>query len=413
MENKQQQPENQTSTQVTTHTELLIHPTRAITFKDHGFMTAGKNNGDPISFENQLRWISEGHKVEGVLDGGQEQLQKQLLENNINGKEIDLSNLKNEQAHIQEVVIGDKETQISNHKAEIAGKRIKCEEGKIVSNFNWFRCIFYGILTSILFIYLIFFYASAINAAFFRDMGEVITGSSTSDISMLMGSIFDAKGIFRSSPNLLFTYLGSVIFLSLGLIPHIFKGSSFYAIKAGSVILLCLLIDGLLAYKIDSGIHDMKTMMGIGDPSWIWYKSINFYLVIVFGFVAYILFGIMYEVVMKEWSKRNINAVVELEIKNLKSIIRSLEKEIILHKVELKDLKKQVDELVLLIKNLTKELEKVLTRPETLKRNMENFYAGWLHYLNGSESLEARKFECDRIYQRFNQPASQYAYNPN
>ena len=52
MENKQQQPDNQTSTQVTTHTELLVHPTRAITFKDHGFMTAGKNNGDPTSFEN-------------------------------------------------------------------------------------------------------------------------------------------------------------------------------------------------------------------------------------------------------------------------------------------------------------------------------------------------------------------------
>jgi len=102
-----------------------------------------------------------------------------------------------------------------------------------------------------------------------------------------------------------------------------------------------------------------------------------------------------------------------LEIKNLKSIIRGLEKEIIQHKVELKELKKQVDELILLIKNLTKELERVLTKPETLKRNMENFYAGWLTYLNGSEALEERKFECDKIYQRFNQPASQYTYNPN
>ncbi len=413
MENEHQQSQNPTSTQVTTHTEMLIHPTKALTFKDHGFMTAGKNYGDPIAFENQLRWISEGHKVEGVFEGNQEQLQKQILENDINGKEADLSNLKNDQTHIQEDIIGDKEAQISNHKAEIAGKRIKCEEGKIVSNFNLLRGLFYGILTSILFIYLIFFYASAINAAFFRDMGEVITGSSTSDISMLMGSIFDAKGIFRLSPNLLFAYLGSAIFLSLGLLPHTFKESSFYYIKAGAVILLCLIIDALLAYKIDTGIHDIKTMMGIADPSWTWYKSVNFYLVIVFGFVAYILFGFMYEAVMKEWAKRNINAVVELEIKNLKSIIRSLEKEIIQHKVELKDLKKQIDALLLSIKNLTKELERVLTRPETLKRNMENFYAGWLHYLNGSDALEARKFECDKIYQSFNQPASQYAYNPN
>ncbi|MBK9023822.1 MAG: hypothetical protein IPL69_07575 [Saprospiraceae bacterium] len=248
---------------------------------------------------------------------------------------------------------------------------------------------------------------------FFRDMGEVITGSSTSDISMLMGSIFDAKRYIQVKSKSIVHLPGvSNIFIAR-IDTTYFKGSSFYAIKAGSVILLCLLIDGLLAYKIDSGIHEMKTMMGIEDPSWIWYKSINFYLVIVFGFVAYILFGIMYEAVMKEWSKRNINAVVELEIKNLKSIIRGLEKEIIQHKVELKELKKQVDELILLIKNLTKELERVLTKPETLKRNMENFYAGWLTYLNGSEALEERKFECDRIYQRFNQPTSQYAYNPN
>ena len=225
------------------------------------------------------------------------------------------------------------------------------------------------------------------------------------DITLMLNSIFDVNGILSFGPQSIFTYLGAFIFFGFGILPHIFhhENSNYRLFKVIVAILVCLAIDSLLAYKIDSGIHDLKTMMGIADPDWVWYKSVNFYLVLAFGFGTYLLWGFIYEAVMKEHSKKNVNVRVELEIKALKKRIREIENEILAAKKEMSEMQKQIDSLKLEIEKLKKDLEAALLKPEELLRNMENFYAGWLGYLNGISETNANKSSCEQIYKTFHQ----------
>lgn len=372
--------------------------------KDWGFSEAGLNQGDTIAFENRLRWIKAGHVVDESYDIDEELRRKKQLEAEVVTKTSEKNGKEKDQQHIKEVLIIDKENQVKRYKDNIEQKKIQMAEGRIRSLYNPARFWLFSFLCFMIAVYLIFFYASAMNAAFFRNMQQMVNNSSGDDVSLMLNSIFDAKGIFQASPHLLFVYLGAFLFFGFGLLPHIFHdGSKGQWFKIALATLVCLAIDSLIAYKIDSGIHELKGMMGIADIGWAWYKSVNFYLVLAFGFGTYLLWGFMYEAAIKEHGKKNVNAKAEIEIKGIKKRIREVENEIIKLKLEINELQKSIDSLRLVIENLKKDLEKALTKPETLLRNMENFYAGWLQFLNGSSNNETKRLSCENIYKNFHQ----------
>ncbi len=382
--------------------------------KDWGFGEAGLNQADPTAFENRLRWIKAGHIVDESHDVDEELRRKKQLEAEMTLKEAEKNGKEKDQQHIKEVVITDKENQARKHRDAIEEKQIAMAEGKIRSLYNPARFWLYAVLCILISIYLIFFYASAMNASFFRNMQQMVNNSNGDDVSLMLNSIFDAKGIFQPSAHLLFVYLGAFLFFGFGTLPHIFHdGSKRQWLKISLSVLFCLAIDSLIAYKIDSGIHELKTMMGIADTDWAWYKSVNFYLVLAFGFGTYILWGFIYEAAIKEHEKKNVNTKAEIEIKGMKKRIREIENEIIQHKLEISELQKIIDGLKLTIGNLKKDLERALTKPETLLRNMENFYAGWLQYMNGANGNETKRMDCENIYRNFHQTLSGEAANLN
>ncbi len=415
METIKQQDENSPIEKATDQKEFITPKTVTTkSLKDWGYTEAGLNQGDPMAFENRLRWIKAGHVVDESYDVDEELRRKKQLEAEMTLKEGEKNGKEKDQQHIKEVIIPDKENQIKLQESSIEQKQILMAEGKIQSLYIPAKFWLYSILGGIISIYLIFFYASAMNASFFRNMQQMVNSSSGDDVSLMLNSIFDAKGIFQGSAHLLFVYLGAFLFFGFGTLPHIFHdGSKWQWLKISLATLVCLSIDGLIAYKIDSGIHELKTMMGIADESWGWYKSVNFYLVLAFGFGTYILWGFIYEAAIKEHGKKNVNAKAEIEIKGIQKRIREIENEIIKHKQEISDLQKLVDALKMAIENLKKDLERALTKPETLLRNMENFYAGWLHYLNGSNSNDSKKSTCENIYRNFHQTLSVATDNRN
>lgn len=415
MENLEQQPENLTTDVVNEQKEFVINKTATVKpLKGWGYGEAGLNQGDPMAFECRLRWINKGHIVDVGHDIDEELRLKKQIESEVTLKETEKNAKEKDQLHIKEVIIADKENQVKQQKDNIELKKILMAEGKIRSLYNPARFWLYVGLGILISVYLIFFYASAMNASFFRNMQQMVNNSSGDDVSLMLNSIFDAKGIFQPSAHLLFVYLGAFLFFGFGTLPHIFHDSSKWQwLKITLATLVCLSIDGLIAYKIDSGIHELKGMMGIADTSWVWYKSVNFYLVLAFGFATYLLWGFIYEAAIKEHEKKNVNAKAEIEIKGIKKRIREIENEIIRHKLEISELQKLIDGLKLTIENLKKELERAVTKPETLLRNIENFYAGWLQYLNGTNDNEAKKIACESIYRNFHQVLSAETANLN
>lgn len=380
-------------------------PTKTVvtkSLKNWGFVEAGLNQGDPFAFKNRLSWIKAGHIVDKNFDEVDEVQRKMQLEAEVASKGSEIGNKENEKQHIKDVVIVDKENQLKQQRDNIEQKRIAMVDGMLQSHYNPARFSLYASLVIIISVYLVFFYASAMNAAFFRNIQQMVNNSNGDDVSLMLNSIFDAKGIFQASAHLLFVYLGAFLFFGFGMLPHIFHdGSKNQWIKMTLAILLCLAIDCLIAYKIDSGIHQLKLMMGVADNDWGWYKSVNFYLVLAFGFGTYMLWGFIYEAAISEYEKKNVNAKAEIEIKGIKLQIREIENQIIKHKEDILELQKIINGLELIIEKLKKDIERALTNPETLTRNIENFYAGWLQYLNGTNESEAKRITCEEIYVNF------------
>jgi len=371
--------------------------------REWGFEEAGVNRGDPMALESNLRAIQQGHLVDETYNADEEIRRKNKAHEDVTQKESQQTSLEKDRNHILEVIIADKEKEIKTTNLCIQEKKIQIAEGTILSGYNGARFWLYAALCSILSVYLVFFYASVIHASFFRSMQQLVNSGSNDDVTLMLNSIFDVNGIFKLSPQLLFTYLGAFIFFGFGLLPHLFHSeeSKTKTIKVALAVIVCLVVDALLAYKIDSGIHELKTMMGIADNGWIWYKSVNFYLVLTFGFGTYLLWGFLYEAAIKENEKKNVSAKGEIEIKGLKTKIRNLENEILAEKEKIKELEKEISALILEINRLKKQIEQAALKPEELMRNMEHFYSGWLQYLLGLNDNNSNKQACEDVYKRF------------
>jgi hypothetical protein len=162
-----------------------------------------------------------------------------------------------------------------------------------------------------------------------------------------------------------------------------------------------LLVDGLMAYKVDKSIHQLKTMMRMPDQDWFFLTSSNFYIVLVFGFGAYMLWGFLFEACIQEWQKRDMQANLQIEIEGIKRKIQELELQIIDLRKAINEMQQQIAGVKLRIEHLKNSLENTLLKPSTLLRNMENFYAGWLHFLNSTNSKAELLYSCDNIFKSF------------
>lgn len=365
-----------------------------------GHQEAGLNRGDQHAFESRLRWIREGHIVDGVHDENDEIKQIERIDKDILQKEQELNTLVHDEKFIKETTIPSKEEQIRKHEDDIDDRRIRIKEGKIKSLFNPARFWLYVLITSLLSIFLIFFYASVMNAAFFRNIQEIMKDPQT--VVMKIDSPFDPDALFGGGVKLLFSYLGAFLFFGLGLIPHILmQDKAKKQMWVWIAVFVSLVVDGLMAYKIDKTIHQLKIMMRIPDENWFFLTSSNFYIVLVFGFGAYMLWGFLFEASIQEWQKRDMQANLQIEIEGIRRRIHELKEELNQLRARVNEIQQKIESTKLQIAHLVKSREATQLKPATLLRNMENFYAGWLQYLNSSAEYTDLKTSCDLIFKQF------------
>ncbi|MEY4875195.1 MAG: hypothetical protein RL708_344 [Bacteroidota bacterium] len=387
-------PENQ-SNEATTGSQK-------IRLSDYAFIQAGYNRGAAKSFVTHLEWIKEGHIADEGFSEQEHTLRKKKIENNIQTKDSERFKVEGEKQTIIEIKIPSIQNIINDIKDEIKQIKIDAIDKKIVSDYQGIRYWTYLILLGMLSIYLIFFYASTINSAFFRNANSLIANAGT-DITMLLDSIFDPKGIFKLSASLIFVYFGAFLFFAIGLLPHgMMMGKSKYKYWFAALMVLgAFIADSALAYKIDKGLHDLKLMAGVPDNDWRFYSSINFYLVLLFGFCAYLVWGQLYEMLLKEKDKKNTDLKAELLIKELKATLK--EQNVLLQEqqTKIKQLESEIEILKNELDKLKKELESAMSNPDELARNLTSFYKGWQQYLMGSSELEPERKECEIAFNEF------------
>jgi hypothetical protein len=371
---------------------------RVRSFREYAFEKAGLNRGDYHSLKANLQWIKDGHLVDETYNEKEEHLLKQQVKNKITVKEEEKEKVDGEKRTAIDVSKPALEKKIKDLNDEIQQTKIDLAENKVETGYHSEKYIMYAGLTFLLSFYLLFFYASAIYASFFRNAGTILKMAGD-DITLYLDSIFDVKGIFTASPALLIVYLGAFLFFAIGLIPHNIEGKN-KKLNIGLAIFGAFIADSLMAYKIDLGIHDLKVMAGVADADWSFYSSINFYMVLLFGFCAYLVWGYMFEMMLKEKNKKTGDVKAAIIIKGLKEEIKTLKSELQILETKIIELETQIKNILSQLEQLKKDLEGRMLNPDVLSQNLTSFYMGWLQYLNGTD-LSLEKVKCEETFNDF------------
>lgn len=378
-----------------------------VNLNSFGFKQAGVHGGSPESLINVLEWIRQARYVEEDFDVNVRNRDRENLQKKMDELKEQLAALELSKQHIAQSEIPHLKEDISEKEQEIQLLKKQLAEGKMHSEFSPVRFGSYLFITLVLLVYLIFFYASVINSAFFRDSAALLSGASADNINLLLNSIFDPRGIFTLSPHVVFVYLGAFLFIAFGMLPHILyhriKHPAFKWVAACVMVLLTFLVDALLAYKIDKGIHELKKMMRL-DEEWFFLTSENFWLVLAFGFGAYLAWNLVYEAMLSEWQKRKPDLKAELDIKFLRDEIKDLRGKIRALELKINELDQQLSALAIRIEQIERQLQTAAINPQQLLKNAETVYNGWLKFINNLAESDERKHlieQCREVMNRF------------
>lgn len=172
-------------------------------------------------------------------------------------------------------------------------------------------------------LYLLVFYVSASYSSFFKEFTD----------DSLTAAIFD-KDAFNNAFNdswLEGTLVVTIpfVFMGLGYIIHMIqKGKGIKnTIRLISLFALTFLFDGLLAYIIEKKIYDFnKTPDSPLYNLQIALGEAEFWMIIFAGFVVYVIWGLVFDFVMKEFEKLD---AIKIFIRAKKEEIKNFEKQLV------------------------------------------------------------------------------------
>ena len=329
------------------------------------------------TIQNQRKFEIE-KSIRG-LEAKNENLNKQIF----NEKE----NLNREESKIEKAVI--EIDSIRQNPSKITG------DSTVKLGF-WIGAIIIGFLT----IYLFIFYSSAAYSAFFKNF--------TADDTNIVNSIFDAQAIGKAFSDgfteLILILTIPAVFLGLGFLIHKFSeqkgiGKHF---KIAGLIITTFIFDFIIAYEIVEKIYnikkegsfkempDMTIGMSIQQP--------NFWLIIFAGFVVYIIWGLVFDLVMKEHEK----------LDKIKYALKSIEKKIADYKIECKQVKQKIQEYETNINSNNGEIDKlkidlqgVVIFFNDVREGLNFYFSGWVNYMKGAGMDLSIIDDCKNIKEGF------------
>lgn len=276
------------------------------------------------------------------------------------------------------------EGKIESNKAEIASikqdpSRILNEKGSPIASF-----IIGLIIILFLTIYLFVFYSSAAYSAFFKEFTNSRMG--------IAAAIFDAKAISNAFQDgfteVVLICTIPAVFLGLGYLIHRFTNDTTskpiinYS-KIGALILVTFLFDTILAYEIVEKIYELKRAGSFDDmPPYslsMAFVDVRFWTIIFSGFVVYLIWGFVFNFVMKEYYK----------LDRVSTAISEMEKKISDYKVHCKEIKsdistveRDINATEAKIKELNNTMASTVVLKSDIKLGINEAVNGWIAYMN-------------------------------
>lgn len=264
-------------------------------------------------------------------------------------------------------------------------------------------------ITILLTFYLFVFYASSGYSAFY--------GVKPGSIGFINPDIFsDASS--KGGGVIALILLFPMIFLGLGFLIHNSietnkirekKGERPSYLKIGCLLAITLLADVFIGYKISQAVHNNEFNAGVTTETWKFsmiYTDINFYLVIILGFVVYVIWGFLLNYVLSHHYLKSVSERVKLQLENISDRIGK-------KKEELSELTIAINNTTNTVAVLTDEINLkerdiigyengiIPVNVEHLRGKIGEFMGGYQTYTNNAfaaQHAEERVNEANRIY---------------
>jgi len=365
---------------------------------DLGYTRAGRNNGDPLALNNSFQLIKSGQIVD---ENNNEQKQKEILESidkKINDRKTEINGHKIAIDKIDKVELPAIETDIAAQKLKIESLKKCAITGKYSRNRFNLTLIWVFFIAG--FVYLYLFYVSAIHSALFRNIAGEVANANNDNIGQLLNNVFSVAAFKEFNLH----WFAPVIFFIFALILHFSLELRNRYVKwpvVGMVVFFVLVADGMLAYCIENNNHTLSKLMGLSDGSWIFYKSFVFYLVLFFGFFTSMGWSLILHMLAGEFEAINPERKAEEEIQGIEKNLKQLYVAKGNANTSRIECQHSVSALEQTIESLEASKSNVHYSLVNLEKNIDDFYNGWLSYLNGMRSDFHKKQECEDIYIRF------------
>jgi uncharacterized protein YoxC len=387
----------------TTQNEVLpiaqnIEPTDSRTYQQWGHTQAGRVDASPNALKPclQATYIEIRKKV--AEDTEEQEKRKRPIRTQIAGLEAENVNLQNQtnKATKDLEFEQNKIKQLYDEIAEIKKNPQTLTGDSFAKASFWIGLVIIALLT----VYLFVFYSSAAYSAFFKNF--------TGDDTNIVNSIFDAQAIVKAFNDgfteLILLLTIPAVFLGLGFLIHKFseqKGIVKY-FKIAGLVITTFIFDFIIAYEIVEKIYNIKQQgsfqvmpnMTIGMAV----QQINFWLIIFAGFVVYLIWGFVFSFVMEEYEK----------LDKVRFAIKNKEKKMQEYKSTCKDLQIKIEEWkshknsnIGAINKLKIEIESVIFYVKEISAGVDNFFTGWIGYMQGAGKIQSQIDECTVIRDNF------------
>lgn len=359
-----------------------------ITYTQLGFRSAQKSQSAADAIEGYLEIVYDKFLEEQKLD-------EQGLKDRVSKLKAEV---QQEKARKQDIIADinankrnkeDKEKEIEE--LEIEKIDIRNGEGETGDTIPF---VIGSLITFFLTLYLFVFYSSSGYSAFY--------GIKPGSLGFINPNVF-ADAMNKGGGVIGLIILFPMIFLGLGFLIHDSleknkklenenKPKQYLVII--TLLLITLVADAFIGYKISEGVHNNEFNAGRIDELWRFnmiFSDINFYLVLILGFVVYVIWGFLLNYVLS-------HPYLKTESEKIKLLIENINNKIADRRLELSEIIAKTHKLegeLITIDNKVEEKQKDIIGYEngvipiniaSLKGSIGEFMGGWHNYTHGNFS---------------------------
>ncbi len=350
---------------------------RKQTYHEAGFRDSTRNFGDKIALNVSFKAIyAKFQNEEKVNDSKQKKynepylLEKTQIETEIKTKTVILDNLSEK--------IDTRRVKIENLKQEITDIPLNPEKYGIDAKKGASNKFWIGILLLIpITLYLITFYISTSYSAFFKKF-EIGDG--------VIQSILDANAFSKSWSDGplegMFVTLIPFVFMGLGFLIHMFgeKKSLMNSIKIIALFVVTFIFDAILAYLIEYNLYELSK--GINSEEFnfnLAFQKVAFWGIIFAGFLVYVIWGLVFDFVMKEFSEKD-KITNALNQRKAKIKIENIEIDELISKNHI--IKEDIEKLKGKVEELKRLVNSVIIPVKEYQLYASEYMQGWVTSIN-------------------------------